>query len=272
MRGRRPAGRRTRPRRHPARPGRAGTGPPGRRTSAAARTPAGSARASRRPAPLVLQQGPVAGELVQVHQHRHAFPRSAADDCGRDRQSSGNGRRRHFPGFRPTVTTDSCQRCAHEVPTPGVKTELRRGETIACPNGVRYRVFTPAERASQTYGAYRIRADEVHNTDCCPAVARTSRYAGRGGQEWAGLRALPRSCGRHGGAPPGIAVSCWVTERSRRHRHEVFFPGTVSVLPSSGVPTGGRWRAAGGSGPAWPPAVSCPRTSASACRHRPGRR
>jgi len=40
-----------RPRRHPARPGRAGTGLPGCRTSAAARTRAGSARASRRPAP-----------------------------------------------------------------------------------------------------------------------------------------------------------------------------------------------------------------------------
>jgi hypothetical protein len=29
---------------------------------------------------LVLQQGPVVDQLVQVHQHRHAFPRSAADD------------------------------------------------------------------------------------------------------------------------------------------------------------------------------------------------
>ena len=30
--------------------------------------------------PLVLQQGPVVDQLVQVHQHHHAFPRSAADD------------------------------------------------------------------------------------------------------------------------------------------------------------------------------------------------
>ena len=30
--------------------------------------------------PLVLQQGPVAGQLVQVHQHHHRFRRSAADD------------------------------------------------------------------------------------------------------------------------------------------------------------------------------------------------
>jgi hypothetical protein len=30
--------------------------------------------------PLVRQQGPVVGQLVQVHQHHHAFPRPAGDD------------------------------------------------------------------------------------------------------------------------------------------------------------------------------------------------
>jgi hypothetical protein len=40
----------------------------------------------------------VVDQLVQVHQHRHAFPRSAADDSeGHWQKSSGNGWRRHFP-------------------------------------------------------------------------------------------------------------------------------------------------------------------------------
>ena len=74
MRARRPGGRRrTPPPRHPAPTGPSGTGQHGRRTSAAARTPAGSARASGQQLPLIVEQGPVRGQLVQAHQHTRRF-------------------------------------------------------------------------------------------------------------------------------------------------------------------------------------------------------
>jgi hypothetical protein len=117
---RRPAARRTPPRRRPAQTGRAGTGQRGRRTSAAARTQPGRPVLPPGELPLILEQGPVPDQLVQVYRHPPRVPQSAADDNGRHRQKvpgmAGGGTFRTTaralrtpPLASPTARTRKCR-------------------------------------------------------------------------------------------------------------------------------------------------------------------
>jgi len=57
---------------------------------------------------LVLEQDPVLDQLVQVHQHRHAFPRWRLTIARGADKSSGNGRWRHFPDHRARAAGGRC--------------------------------------------------------------------------------------------------------------------------------------------------------------------
>jgi hypothetical protein len=107
--------------------------PPGRRTSAAARSPAGSARASRRPAPARPSAGSSGRPARPGPPAPPRFPaiRRLTIARGTDK-SSGNGRRRHFRDLcTQTAGKVGCGAAAgtREVPAPGIKAELRSRRT-----------------------------------------------------------------------------------------------------------------------------------------------
>ena len=112
-----------RPRRHPARPGRAGTGLPGCRTSAAARTRAGSARASRRPAPArpfsKVQWSTSSSRSISTttlsRDPRLTIARGT-DKRVPGQKSSGNRRRRHFANHRTHTAGGCCPRRRPRTP------------------------------------------------------------------------------------------------------------------------------------------------------------